>query len=284
MNVPFREILSTYKDPGEDVVNKLGDWTAEQFARMDGADLVTPVLIAAYDEEDDLPTCLASIARQTKPVRPIVIDNGSGDRTAEFAEAMGAEVIEEPIHTKIQALSKGLIHVATQNSQGSILLTDADTVVGSRWANLMAIDAVPTETPAAVQIGAAYYHNIGEERGNTAVDIARSLRSFHQALNFPKQIRGRGHNMALWFNNASTLKHLIDSIDPELKCLSRDDTHIAEQVIALGGVARTCIDPRAAVFTRGDRMPDIRTFVRCIISREYRKVTNYQDWYDRVDK
>lgn len=49
------------------------------------------VVIPAYNEESNIPLCLAALARQTrKPTRIILIDDGSRDRTVEYARTFCA--------------------------------------------------------------------------------------------------------------------------------------------------------------------------------------------------
>ncbi|MEW5966602.1 MAG: glycosyltransferase [Pseudomonadota bacterium] len=52
----------------------------------DWRDATVDVVIPAFNEESNIPLCLAALARQTrKPTRIILIDDGSRDRTVEYA-------------------------------------------------------------------------------------------------------------------------------------------------------------------------------------------------------
>lgn len=55
---------------------------------------VIDVILPALDEEEALPGVLAAMP---EGYRAIVVDNGSTDRTAEVAEALGATVVSEPL-------------------------------------------------------------------------------------------------------------------------------------------------------------------------------------------
>lgn len=69
----------------------------------------TAVVIPARDEEKGI----ARVLRELPPVGVvIVVDNGSRDRTAERAAAMGAEVVSEPVAGYGRACLKGLAHLA----------------------------------------------------------------------------------------------------------------------------------------------------------------------------
>jgi glycosyltransferase involved in cell wall biosynthesis len=71
-------IIGLLHGPDETVPNPAEDWRS---ATID-------VVIPAFNEESNIPLCLASLARQTrKPTRIILIDDGSQDRTLEYAQA-----------------------------------------------------------------------------------------------------------------------------------------------------------------------------------------------------
>lgn len=55
------------------------------------------VVILTYNEEQNLPTCLASVAGWAEAL--IVVDSGSTDRTREIAESFGAVVLSHPFET-----------------------------------------------------------------------------------------------------------------------------------------------------------------------------------------
>ena len=93
--------------------------------------LVT-VVIAAYNEEKDLPKCLTAITTQNFPkddYEIIVVDNNSTDKTAEIAKSFGVKVITETKQGNTFAVKKGM-----DGAMGEIIAnTDADTVVFSDW-------------------------------------------------------------------------------------------------------------------------------------------------------
>jgi len=81
-------IIGLLHGPDETVPTPADDWRT---ATVD-------VVIPAFNEESNIPLCLASLARQTrKPTRIILIDDGSQDRTVEYAktfcELNGMELI-----------------------------------------------------------------------------------------------------------------------------------------------------------------------------------------------
>jgi glycosyltransferase involved in cell wall biosynthesis len=90
------------------------------------------VVIAAYNEEKDLPKCLTAITTQDFPkddYEIIVVDNNSTDKTAEIAKSFGAKVVTEIKQGNTFAVKKGM-----DSASGEIIAnTDADTVVFPDW-------------------------------------------------------------------------------------------------------------------------------------------------------
>jgi len=90
------------------------------------------VVIAAYNEEKDLPKCLTAITTQDFPKEDyeiLVVDNNSTDKTAEIAKSFGARVITETKQGNTPAVKCGM-----DAAEGEIIAnTDADTVVFPDW-------------------------------------------------------------------------------------------------------------------------------------------------------
>ncbi|MGA5546302.1 glycosyltransferase family 2 protein [Mycobacterium sp. NPDC051198] len=76
---------------------------------MAPADLVT-VVLPCLDEEHSLPGVLAAIP---EGYRSLVVDNGSSDRTADVARALGATVVAEPRRGYGSAVHAGVVAAAT---------------------------------------------------------------------------------------------------------------------------------------------------------------------------
>ncbi|HEU0304684.1 MAG TPA: glycosyltransferase [Gaiellaceae bacterium] len=80
------------------------------------------VLIAARDEEERIAQTIGALRRELPEAFVIVADDGSRDRTAELAEAAGAQVVRLPRRGKGQALT-----IAEKEAPaGTLLLCDAD--------------------------------------------------------------------------------------------------------------------------------------------------------------
>jgi glucosyl-3-phosphoglycerate synthase len=94
------------------------------------------ILIAARDEEDRIAETIAALRRDLPDATVIVADDGSRDRTARVAEAVGARVLRMPRRGKGQALT-----LAEQEAPpGPLILCDAD-VRGALAAPLLASGA-----------------------------------------------------------------------------------------------------------------------------------------------
>jgi glycosyltransferase involved in cell wall biosynthesis len=76
-------LLGLMRGPDRTVPTPAEDWR----------EAVVDVVIPALNEEKNIPLCLSSLARQTmKPRNIILVDDGSGDRTCEFAREFAASI------------------------------------------------------------------------------------------------------------------------------------------------------------------------------------------------
>lgn len=94
------------------------------------------MVIAAFNEEKYLPSCLSSLKAQNFPkddYEVIVADNNSTDNTVKIAKDFGAGVIQETKQGYVFALNKGM-----NKAKGDIIaVTDADTKVSSNWLSII---------------------------------------------------------------------------------------------------------------------------------------------------
>jgi glycosyltransferase involved in cell wall biosynthesis len=82
------------------------------------------VLLPAYNEEIAISQVVADIKARGYPV--VVVDDGSGDRTASLAAQAGATVLRHPHNKgKGQALRTGFAHVVRQEYE-AVIVMDAD--------------------------------------------------------------------------------------------------------------------------------------------------------------
>ncbi len=90
------------------------------------------IIIPAYNEEQSLPACLASLKEQTlsnDQYEIIVIDNGSTDKTTEIAEGFAVKLIVNE-----EKNVSGLRNLGAENAQGDVLaFIDADCTAYPDW-------------------------------------------------------------------------------------------------------------------------------------------------------
>lgn len=82
------------------------------------------VVIAAYNEESVIFSVIADVKKYIKDV--VVVDDASGDRTAEIAEQAGADVLEHLINRGQGAALKTGIDYAVKRGADIIVTFDAD--------------------------------------------------------------------------------------------------------------------------------------------------------------
>jgi glycosyltransferase involved in cell wall biosynthesis len=91
------------------------------------------VVIAAHNEQEQLPRCLKSVAAAARtvaaPVEIIVVDNCSTDGTAAVAAAHGARVVAEPALGAVNAKSAGVAAACAP----LVAVIDADSVCPPDW-------------------------------------------------------------------------------------------------------------------------------------------------------
>lgn len=103
---------------------------------MDNKKILISVVVAAYNEEKNLPSCLESVLSQDFPkdeYEILVVDNNSKDKTVEIAKKYGARVVTEVRQGNTYAISKGM-----NSANGEIIATlDADTIARPNWLSLI---------------------------------------------------------------------------------------------------------------------------------------------------
>lgn len=94
--------------------------------------ILISVVIAAYNEEKNLPKCLDALVSQNFPKEKyeiVVVDNNSVDKTAKIARKYGARVVKEEKQGNTFAVKKGM-----DSASGEIIaMVDADTIVEKNW-------------------------------------------------------------------------------------------------------------------------------------------------------
>lgn len=229
--------------PTEQLVHEYAPFCKEQFDPKG-----QPVVVAAHNEEIDLPVTLVSLAMSKERLFPIIAENGSSDATAEVARRMGAVVVSLEQTSKVAALQAGTA-LGLQKSQ-KILYTDADTLIGGKWSRTL-LSAVSRDTAKPTTAFGRVLFTHGDSR---FVDAARGLnngikatmRRFTDGMPIPL-----GANMAVDFAGSRELIANYMRLNPNV--FGGEEAAIIDIVRMSGGVALQCVDTAAAVRTRGDR-------------------------------
>lgn len=135
------------------------------------------VIVAAFNEEKDLPKCLTALTTQNfskDDYEIIVVDNNSTDKTAEIAHRFGAKVIQEVKQGNTFAVKKGMDIASSE----IVANTDADTIVFPDW--LSVIKEIFEDKNVVAATGSAYV-----KTGNNFVDLFyRKLYDLFIGINF----------------------------------------------------------------------------------------------------
>lgn len=106
------------------------------------------VVLPALNEADALPGALAGAPLEDADIRLLVVDNGSGDGTAEVARRLGADVVCEPRRGFGSACWTGALA-----AEGSDVVAFMDADATLTWADLAAVAAPVLRGEADLVLG-----------------------------------------------------------------------------------------------------------------------------------
>lgn len=241
--------------PAEEIVAANEDSTRELFetaSRMKDPDIV---IIPACNEQRDLPAALLSLSRASRPVIPVVVENGSStkDKTFEYAERMGAIALHcEP--AKMRATQVGL-HFARDRfpKQPVVHFGDADNLYPPIC--LAAISGAAQKANILNQGNGALVFGMGayDHGSSLVVDLMRSGRVLRKAI--LRKLRSEapmpyGFNYALHLGRAEELAEAMYTLNPLL--FVREESEICKAAISAVATISQLVRPSAYVLTRGD--------------------------------
>ncbi|MCB1251881.1 MAG: glycosyltransferase family 2 protein [Austwickia sp.] len=257
---------------GAQIVKTRSRETARQLFRADGV----PVVIAARNEQDDLPATLLSLAASSVPVQTWVVVNGTTDDTAARAAAMGARVLECPVPSKMASLQYAVREITADAARGPILFTDADTLVGPRWAAKLAAAARSPRVPV-VALGNAFFTHGDSCLADALRNIRKAIVS-HRCARRDERIIAQGANLAIDFGGSRAALDSYLSIDT--RRFIGEEEEIVHRMIAAGGMCRNVLHRDVAVITRGDRFA-LADLWRLRNDRSYsQRCARYQEYGD----
>jgi len=205
----------------------------------------TTVMIPAFNEERNIGRTLESLPAQF--VNPVVVVNGSNDRTAEIARSFGATTLETERQGKLPAIQFALQALGSKALEPVILL-DADTrpLMPRAWARTMTHALHPDDDiPAAVSAPVWFVRNDQAERSSVVSATARSM--YRQAHGLLATIN-RNAPPAYYGPNQSFKLSNSDTLDAVLELghfWPKEDVAMANAIKSTGGTFRQLIDTRA---------------------------------------
>ncbi len=255
---------------GNEIAKKFGAYTRRQF-ELDVVDRI-PVLIAARNEEEDLPKLLVALSYSSLPVEPIVIDNNSSDNTYDFAKRMGALVLQEDHIGQVCALRRGFCFLADSHPDLSFaLITDADSFPIESWAGAARRRlSLFSQERGGIITGPRY--KVGRRRFEPLFTIARHLAD----LKFYAQrgkIKAYGPNLGIRLDSQGRIGSALSDLDP--KCILGTDNYIFSTVVSAGGDSGYLTDARGVVLDKDDRCPAWRDLLLRILKK--RSVESYYE-------
>lgn len=240
----------------EAVVDTYARFTRDEFS---GAE-AQPVVICARNEEDDLPATLVSLARSTIDVLPVVVANNCVDRTASFARKMGAVVIEERAAGKLHATQSAL-DVLSEEGYRQVLFTDADALVGKRWAAHMLQRTIEASNGAAMITGPCVF----EHGPSLVIDALRTAnvlaKDSWRKLTASRPI-ARGVNYGLQLDYEGVTLAAIAELPGNL--FPGEEEAIGDCVLTADGTIESTVHRDSLVLSRGDRFSSLG---ECVLIR-----------------
>lgn len=271
-----REFANTLRESDPKLlVKNYSKYTSDTFMERG-----VPVVIAARNEENDLPATLISLAGSTREVWPVVVENGSTDRTFEVATKMGAHVLRCSQPFKMAALQTSIRELDDKSRLDKpVLFTDADSLVSPTWAEALqdAIKGDELKCASGRSVAAYGPSALADLLGTLAMDgqdIKRILFNEHPV--------GRGDVSAINFAGDRQAISTYLAIRPNL-FVGEDDMifdllekrHDAKFTKVLGN--------RAAVLSRGDRFKKPSDRILCVFPGWKKHLVGLYSDYDNID-
>jgi glycosyltransferase involved in cell wall biosynthesis len=197
------------------------------------------VVIPVRDDADALRACLRRLGAQTvAPLEVIVVDNGSGDGSAEVAREAGASVLVEALPGIAATAARGYDAAA-----GDVIARcDADSVVPRDWIERIAA-AFAADPRLDALTGPGRFHDLPRPWAGLA-SAAYALGVFGIAGAAVANVPVWGSNMAL---RRSAWESIADRV-------ARDDAAVHDDLdvsMRLGPDARVRLDPSLKVRAQG---------------------------------
>lgn len=255
--------------PGDEILEK-NELNMRDFFSQKGA----PIVIRAFNEMDDLPKLLYALSRSTKPVNPIIIDNGSTDGTSDVAKTLHLPAVEEQNRGVVPASIAAFGYIKQHELfSRQVLFLDADCIPGPKWA-----DSMGRLADRFVNGGIAYglycYYG-GQLASDTLLSSAYFCKNLVSYV-YRRKVTAHGGNSAISFDEDGKILNACLNLDTQYKIglggLIRD------RIKSAGGVAVRTYSPDTIVPTRSDRMPSLGSVIKLFLLPRQQIRTQYADW------
>lgn len=271
----YRQIYKLNSLPTSVIIDQYGDQIRRGLGRRTNTVLT---LVCARNEERDLPRLLLGLAQSNTPTQVVVVDNNSTDNTTALATSLGATVITEKNPGLCNALATGFKYIG-DSGRDKFLLTDADSLPTQNWVGEMQRGlSIYTRENGGEIFGPIFYY------GERVKDTFRSMITFALDLRAKSMgvARAHGPNTAIALDSRGKIITALTSEslpvrDSSLR-VEKDmvsDKTVRDIIKQVGGNVVSHIQPRAVVFTRGDRYPSILSIFRAAASEEYKREIIY---------
>jgi glycosyltransferase involved in cell wall biosynthesis len=143
------------------------------------------VVIAALNEEKNIPDCLKSLSDQTRqPNEVVVVDNGSEDNTADIARELGARVLRYP-RPDLHFGNIGMVfQTGVEAAEGDVIVTTgADFIHPEDYVEKL--ERYYLENPRLVLLGGPVYFSNGDPWSDFMLECANWHREFWANMGYP---------------------------------------------------------------------------------------------------
>jgi glycosyltransferase involved in cell wall biosynthesis len=220
--------------------------------------MTQPVIIAARNEAGHIGRTLGALSQQAYEVDPIVVVNGSSDRTADIARDYGAKVLESS-EGKIPAIQEGLRHLGKRALE-PVMILDADSrPLSTHWSNRVPSElrSLPNAYPAMVWGPYVFHGEINPVLGAFITATSMQVSWADRDSEKPRTIRGG--NTGLFIKDSALLENMLtlENYWP------RADVAIFDTMKSSEANHKVLMSPQAWVLTSGFRTTDtIRKIVK----------------------
>jgi glycosyltransferase involved in cell wall biosynthesis len=211
----------------------------------------TPILIAARNEANHIGHTLGALSQQAHDIEPVVVINGSIDRTADIAISMGATVIESA-EGKMPAIQEGLRFLGKRALE-PVLILDADSRPFSKnWSARMTseLGQLPAHKPAMTWGPYIFNGEINPALG--AFFSATSMRVSWADRHKDRPRTIRGGNTGLLMKDSELLERVLTLGN----YWPREDVAIFDTMKSREAIHKVVFHPESWVLTSGYRISE----------------------------